>query len=126
MPSSESVTVYNRTSKMLHGTWNGRPYDYPPHATTMVPKTVAIASRFQNPVMGRGTPMEDWDSKSEYLLAIIDLGDDATDTEQTLEPQRWDTRLVNGPNTEIVRARGGFDIIKSPQPLGSAFVDPHI
>lgn len=91
---------------MLHGTWDGRPYDIPP-GMSMFPKLHAMAFRFQNPVMGRGTPLEDWGTKAEYLIGIVESGDDTSPIEQTDEPQRWDTALVNGRNVEIVRPRGG-------------------
>jgi len=103
---NDIVTVVNRTSKLLKATDNGRPYDLPP-GETKLPRGVALRARFQNPVMGRGTPLEEWSSKSEYLLGIVECGDDCSPIEQTDAPQRWDTEMVSGSNAIVVRPRGG-------------------
>ena len=109
MPSNDSelVTVVNRTSKEVQGTYDGRSYPIGPLKSVSVPRCVARNIRFQNPVMGRGTPLEEWNSKSEYLVGIVEDEDDITPIEQSSEPQRWDTVLVNGTNFEIIRPRGG-------------------
>ena len=106
MDPNEIVTIVNRSSKPLKGTYNGRPYDLPPGESHHV-LMAARFFRFQNPVMGRGTPLEDWSTKAEYLIGIKELGDDCSPIEQTNEPQRWDTQLVNGPNVAVIRPRGG-------------------
>ena len=103
---NETVTIVNRTSKLLHGTWDGKPHDLPP-GEYRCSRLEALAFRFQNPVMGRGTPLEDWASKSEYLIGIVDDGDDISPIEQSSAPQRWDSGLVNGSNVEVIRPRGG-------------------
>ncbi len=103
---NQIVTLVNRTSKLLHGTYNGRPYDLPP-GESRYSRQEAIFFRYQNPIMGLGTPLEDWSSKSEYLIGIKEDDDPISPIEQTDAPQRWDTRMVNGANTEVVRPRGG-------------------
>ena len=113
---NQIVTVKNRTSEPLVGTWNGRQYDYPPNAEVHVPRIVAIASRHQNPQKGHGTPFEDWSSKAVHLLAILEDNDPTDPIEQSDAPQRWDTYLVNGPNTETIRPRGGYSEVKQSQP----------
>lgn len=118
MEDNETVTIVNRTSRMLKGTHNGRPYDLPP-GESQYTLEVARFFRFQNPVMGRGTPLEDWSTKAEYLVAIKELGDDCSPREQTDAPQRWDTGLVNGYNVEVVRPRGGGYAPEIRQPLPS-------
>lgn len=127
LSDNEIVTVVNRTSKTLKGTYNGRPYDVPP-GESAYPLVVARFIRFQNPIMGRGTPLEDWSVKSEYLVGIKELGDDCSPIEQTDAPQRWDTYMVNGPNTEIIRPRGGgyAPEVRQPQPRSAdgSFVKP--
>ena len=126
---SEVVTVVNRTSKMLHGTFNGRPYDLPPGESKYT-RQEAIFFRYQNPIMGVGTPLEDWSTKSQYLIGIKESGDDCSPIEQSDAPQRWDSRLVNGNNYEVVRARGGSYApeVRQPQaPLATGdggFVKP--
>jgi len=67
--------------------------------------------------MGRGTPMEDWSSKGEYLVAIKELGDDCSPREQSDSPQRWDTNMLSGPNVEVIRTRGGGFAPEVRQPL---------
>ena len=105
---NEVVTVVNRTSKPLQATWNGRPYDIPPYpARIALPKIVALAARFQNPIMGVGSPAEDWSRKSEYLVGIVEDKDPIDPIEQTDEVQRWDFRALNGSNFIIERPRGG-------------------
>lgn len=124
---NETVTVANRSSKPLLATWDGRPYDIPPYPEQVrLSRIVALAARFQNPIMGRGTPAEDWNSKSEYLVGIVEDNDPITPTEQTDEPQRWDSYLVNGPNTEVIRARGGYSEVRQSQPKAEdgGFVKP--
>ena len=103
----QMVTVVNRTSKTLKGTFNGRPYDIPP-GESRFSKQEARFFRFQNPIMGRGTPMEDWNSRAEYLIGIKELGDDCSPVEQTNAPQRWDTGLMSGNTWEIVRGRSSY------------------
>lgn len=114
---NELVTVVNRTSKMLHGTYNGRPYDLAP-GESRFSRREAVFFRYQNPVMGRGTPLEDWSTKAEYLIGIKESGDDCSPIEQTNAPQRWDTSLLSGNNTELVRPRGGSYApeVRQPQP----------
>lgn len=111
--AEEIVTVANRCSKELGATWNGRPYTIPPYPQRVsLPRIVAVAARFQNPIMGRGTPLEDWSSKSEYLIGIVEDNDPLEPIEQTNSPQRWDSVLVNGPDTEVIRPRGGVSEVR--------------
>ncbi len=129
MSMNEIVTVANRSSKPLKATWDGRPYDIPPYpARVALPKIVALAARFQNPIMGRGTPLEEWSSKSEYLIGIVEQGDDCSPVEQTDAPQRWDTYMVNGGNVVVERPRGGSYAPEVRQPQAqmadSGFVKP--
>lgn len=120
LDANEFVTVANRCSKKLNATWDGKPYVIPPYPQQItLPRIVAVAARFQNPVMGRGTPMEDWASKSEYLIGIVEDRDPVTPIEQTNSPQRWDSELVNGPDTEVIRPRGGVsEVRQTPKSTG--------
>lgn len=117
MPSeNDIVTVVNRTSKVLPGTCNGRHYDLQP-GEAAYPLHIARFFRFQNPVMGEGTPFEDWSTKSKYLVGIKELGDDCSPVEQTTAPQRWSTEMLSGPNVEVIRPRGGGYAPEARQPL---------
>ena len=102
---------------MLYGTCNGKPYDLPP-GESRYSRHEARFFRYQNPVMGRGTPLEDWSTKAEYLIGIKEDGDDCSATEQNNSPQRWDTTMLSGNNTEVIRPRGGSYApeIRQPQP----------
>lgn len=116
MDKNTLVTVVNRSSKTLHGTYNGRPYDLPPGESRYT-YAEALFFREQNPVMGRGTPHEDWASREESLIAIKESGDDCSPIEQSNEPQRWNTFAVNGPRVDVVRSRAGYGPeARQPQP----------
>ena len=127
MDRNATVTVVNRTSKVLHGTFDGRPYDIKP-GESFHPLEAARFFRYQNPIMGRGLPADDWSMKAEYLIGIKELNDDCSPVEQTNAPQRWDTEMLNGRNIEVVRPRGGSHIpeARQPQPIASegSFVKP--
>ena len=117
--AEEIVTVANRSSKSLNCTWNGRPYAIPAYPQRVaLPRIVAVAARYQNPVMGRGTPLEEWSSKSEYLIGIVEDSDPIEPIEQTNAPQRWDTELVNGADTEVIRPRGGTSEVRQTAKSG--------
>lgn len=125
MDRNTIVTVVNRSSKALKGTFNGVPYDLHP-GESHHPLERARFFRYQNPVMGRGLPADDWGARGEYLIAIKDLGDDCSPIEQTDAVQRWDVELLNGRNVEVIRPRGATSEIR--QPVGYAadggFVKP--
>ena len=126
---NELVTVFNRSSEVLQGTWDGKHYDLVPgEQPRQFTRLQASAFRFQNPQKGHGTPFEDWSSKSVYLISIVEDGDPMESLEQSDAPQRWDTYLVNGPNTEVIRPRGGAGQpeVRQPQQTmrDSGFVKP--
>ena len=52
-------------------------------------------------------------------MGIKELGDDCSPTEQTNEPQRWDTHMVNGPNSVVIRPRGGGYAPEIRQPVSA-------
>lgn len=102
------VTVVNRTSKTLKGTYNGRPYDIPPGESRYGIEEARFF-RAQNPIMGRGTPLEMWSSRDDSLIGIKELGDPCDPVEQTDAPQRWDSDMVNGfGRWNIVTSRAGY------------------
>ena len=123
--NNEMVTVTNRTNEEKEALWDGKRYPLPPYpAKVSLPRVVAMAGRFQNPVMGRGTPFEDWSSKAEYLIGIVEDNDPIDPIEQTQEPQRWDSRAMTGLY-EIVPARGHAYTearqMQAPQVAGEGF-----
>lgn len=103
------VTVVNRTSKNLEGCFDGKhhtltPGEHPGRFTY----EQALFFRSQNPIMGRSTPLDDWNMRSEYLIGIKESGDDCSPVEQSTAPQRWDSDLVNG--------RGRYEVVQSRAP----------
>src|SRR3990167_7122318 len=108
MASYETVTVVNRTSKPLNGTWDGRQYIIPP-GESKFPKLEALGLRYQNRIMGVGTPLEDWGQKSDYLIGILESGDDCSPLEQSNAVQRWDTSIMSaGKDIEVVRGKSNM------------------
>lgn len=107
MNLNETVTVVNRTSKKLDGCFDGKHHTIPPGESRFTYEQ-ALFFRSQNPVMGRGTPLEDWNSRSEYLIGIKESGDDCSPIEQSDAPQRWDADQING--------RGTYEVVKSRAP----------
>jgi len=75
----EYVTLVNRSSKPLKGTWNGRHFDVKP-GEHMLPRKVAEAIKRQNPIMGT-QGFEIWDV--QYLVGIKEQGDDISPIEQS-------------------------------------------
>ncbi len=75
----EFVTLVNRTSKNLQGTWDGRQFKVPP-GESMHPKAVAEAIKRQNPLMGsQGYELHE----TIYLVGIKEQGDDLSPIEQS-------------------------------------------
>lgn len=75
----EYVTLVNRTSKTLQGTWDGRQHKVTP-GEHMLPKAIAEAVKRQNPLMG-SQGLEIWDVI--YLCGIKEQGDDISPIEQS-------------------------------------------
>ena len=101
---NEIVTGVNRTSGLLKGTYDGRPYDLAP-GENKLPRLLALKFREQNPIMGIGCPIDDWNSKGDYLFGIVECGDNVFPIEQSNAPQRWDSGMINVGRTEYVPAR---------------------
>lgn len=75
----EYVTLVNRTSKQLQGTWDGRQFNVPP-GETMFPRSVANAIKRQNPIMGsQGYEI----NETLFLCGIKEDGDDVSPVEQS-------------------------------------------
>lgn len=105
MHMNQLVTVVNRTTKNLEGTFNGVHHDIPPGESRFSYEQ-ALFFRNQNPIMGRSSPLEDWNVRSEYLIGIKESGDDCSPIEQSNAPQRWDSDSINGPGRwEVARSR---------------------
>lgn len=122
----ELVTVVNRTSKKLQGTWDGRHYDIQPGSSAH-PRLVAEAFKRQNTKNGSENPRT---GDITYLVGIKEDGDDCSPMEQDYNAvERWDrsTMPLKQQNVEIVPGDNGIfsarDVRRS-LPLDSSFVKP--
>ncbi len=119
----EIVTLINRTSKVLDGKWDGKPYRLQPHSKQAYPVLVAEAFKRQNVVMGSENP---YTGEMDYLVGIEEQGDPITPIEQTQVITRMDRKPL-GKNEEVVKGENGIysvrDVAQS-LPLDSSFVKP--
>lgn len=99
----ELVTVVNRSSKTLKGTWDGRHYDIAP-GRHEYNETVAMKFREQNPLMGSENP---WSGEKKYLIGIVEHGDDITPIEQSDSISLQDiTEKLQSGEYKIVKGNG--------------------
>jgi len=116
------VTLVNRTSKTLHGTWDGKHYDLAPgkHA---FPEFQAMKFKEQNPLMGSEDP---YSLQKQYLLGIEDIGDDISPIEQSDARELFDRKKLNirGPVTIVTNGGLYQTEAHSSLPLENAFVIP--
>ena len=100
---SELVTLVNRTSKMLKGTWDGRHYEIMPGKHEFA-ELKAMKFRDQNPVMGSENP---YDLSKQYLMGIVEHGDDVGPIEQSdsISLQDLSEKIKSG-EYKIVKGNG--------------------
>lgn len=119
----EYVTLVNRTTKTLRGVWDGRIHELKPGRHSF-PEIQAIKFKEQNPVMGSQDPVTGY---SDYLIGIVECGDNCEPIEQTTSPSRLDYSRMPGPPTEVIAGKGQYipsiDGVSS-LPLDSNFVKP--
>jgi hypothetical protein len=101
----EVVTLYNRTSQNVDGTWDGKPYRIKAHAKEALPLTVAEAIKRQNPVMGSEDP---YSGSMDYLVAILEQGDDDSPVEQNSKAITRMNRAPLNKNEEVVKGDNGI------------------
>jgi hypothetical protein len=77
------VTLINRSSKTVVGTWDGRRYQITPGKHSF-PEAMAVKFKEQNPVMGSQDP---YSLEKDYLLGIEDHNDPITPIEQSAKPE---------------------------------------
>jgi hypothetical protein len=88
----EYLTLVNRTSKSLQGTWNGRQFEIVP-GKSLHPKLVAEAIKRQNPLMGsQGSEIYE----TIYLCGIEEYGDDISSLEQSTSKELMDPAILHG------------------------------
>lgn len=97
------VTLVNRSSKVLKGTWDGRHFDLAP-GQHQFPEIQAVKFKEQNPVMGSEDP---YTLQKEYLCGIVEHHDDISPIEQTESLERWNrSKLMGAKPVEIVKGNG--------------------
>lgn len=116
------LTLVNRSSKSLKGTWDGKHYDIDPGRHSF-PQFQAEKFKEQNPIMGT---LDARTGQAQYLIGIEEYNDDCSPIEQSTVIERWDRKSVGGPDIEVVKAKGGlFQHEKqTPLPVENAFVKP--
>lgn len=100
----ELVTVVNRSSKVVNGKWDGRPYAIAANGKVALPVIVAEAIKRQNAVMGSEDP---YSGDMEYLIAIVEQGDDQSPIEQTQVITRMNRKAM-GKNDEVIKGDNGL------------------
>lgn len=99
------VTLVNRSSKPVTGTWDGRHYILAPGKHSF-PQYIAVKFRDQNPVMGSLDPQT---GHIDSLLGIEEEGDDLFPIEQTGAIEKWDRKRLTGARpTEVVPGDNGL------------------
>ena len=98
------VTLVNRSTKTLKGTWDGRHYDIAP-GTHMFPEVQALKFKEQNPLMGSEDP---YTLQKQYLMGIVELKDDCSPIEQSDKVEIWDRSKMSASkqNVEVVHGDG--------------------
>lgn len=118
------LTLFNRTSKVLEGVWDGRIHMIKPGRNEF-PETLAYKFRDQHPLMGSQDP---YSLEKEYLCAIEEEGDPLTPIEQSDSIELMDrSRLKNALPVIVVQGEGLYrprqDAPKS-LPSSTDFVKP--
>lgn len=109
------VTLVNRTSKILKGTWDGRHYDLAPGKHSF-PEVQAMKFRDQNPVMGSEDPAT---LEKRYLIGIEEHSDDCSPIEQSTSMTLQDlSDKIKSGELQIVKGNGLYrPAIDSSSPL---------
>lgn len=114
---SQYLTLVNRTTKDLNGTWNGRQYKIAPGKHEF-PEHQALKFKEQNVVMGSENP---YTLEKQYLIGIVEYRDDCTPIEQSNAVERIDRSLLPQSDTEfkIVPGNGLYAPGRDAAPLPS-------
>lgn len=122
----EYLTVVNRTSRPLSGTWDGREYIVQPGKSSH-PAAIAEAIKRRNPIMGSDDPST---GVLQYLIGIEENGDPCTPIEQSDEIELFNRRLAkNAVPIMIVPGNVGMYSVTRNQvaptlPQDATFVKP--
>jgi hypothetical protein len=85
------VTLVNRSTKTLSGTWDGREYKIPPGKNSF-PSAMAEKFKLQNPIKGTQDP---YSLDCQYLLGIVELNDPIDPIEQSDAVELFDRKKMD-------------------------------
>lgn len=120
------VTLVNRTSKILTGTWDGKRMAIYPGKNSF-PESLAEKFKQQHPVMGSEDP---YTLDKIFLLGIEENNDDCSPMEQSDAVERFDRSKIPGGDkaVEVVKGRTGIYSRNAPDfaslPSDEGFVKP--
>lgn len=106
---SAFVTLVNRSSKILNGTWDGRHYDIAP-GNHSFPELQALKFKDQNPLMGSEDPVT---LDKTYLIGIVEHGDDTFPLEQASSITLQDlSKKINSGELKVIAGNGLYSQAK--------------
>jgi len=119
------VTLVNRTSKTLNGTWDGRQYKITPGRHEF-PEIQAMKFKEQNPIMGTEDP---YTLQKESLIGIVEQGDNIDPIEQSDKVELLDRHMLPADAHEVttIKSNGLYNPRKDQGGLpafDSGFVNP--
>lgn len=122
---SQHVTLVNRSSKTLQGTWDGRHYEIAPGQHSF-PEIQALKFKDQNPIFGTRDPFT---MVNECLIGIVEHGDDCTPIEQSTATELIDRKRLpaDQQKVEVVTGTGMFSRhvdASSALPIDNGFSKP--
>lgn len=98
----EIVTVVNRTSRPVEGIFDGQVIMIPAHGRTSMLKNAAELVKRQNPVMGSEDPADI--RSADFLVGVVEWGDDLSPIEQSDKEERFDRSLVESTEGRQAKA----------------------
>jgi hypothetical protein len=100
------VTLVNRTSKILTGTWDGKTHNIHPGKNSF-PEFMAQKFKDQNPIMGSQDP---YSMELQYLVGIEEEGDPTSPVEQSDKIELLDrSRLRNAVPVVVIQGEGLYN-----------------
>ncbi len=95
---NDIVTVVNRSSKPLSAFFDGRQYQIAPRSKKFLTWQVANALKRSNPIMGTEDPYSLSMKACDFLIGVVEWGDDCSFIEQSAAVERFDTSML--PDSE--------------------------
>lgn len=119
------VSLINRTSKPLIGTWNGMRHTIAPGKNSF-PEAIAVKFKEQNPILGTLDP---YSMDRDYLLGIEEYNDPIDPIEQSNAVELLDRKKMDPIAAKAVELKTSVGRLystekSSPLPVENAFVSP--